>query len=183
VRIYCPRFWFWTDILRPLVSFLSPLQEVGILYVCLCLVIFLSNSVLYCTDVLVHSLCMALTLSRTSFLRCSVSSAILWREFRMPALILECSRMRLCPRRVHVYLHVSIPIAWKLEIPFETAESPSRTTLILIHPITRYRILKPASRWKHATSTSRVDRVYVIYARYRTGDTFLSAPAVRSRAS
>jgi hypothetical protein len=52
------RFWFWTDILRPLVSFSSPLQEVGILCVCLCLVIFLSNFVLCRTDVLVHPLCM-----------------------------------------------------------------------------------------------------------------------------
>jgi hypothetical protein len=46
VRICCPRFWFWTDILRPLVSFPSPLQEVEILCVCLCLVIFLSSLVL-----------------------------------------------------------------------------------------------------------------------------------------
>jgi len=40
VRIYCPRFWFWTGILRPLVSFSSPLQQVGILCVCPCLVVF-----------------------------------------------------------------------------------------------------------------------------------------------
>jgi len=32
VRIYCPYFWFWSDILRPLISF--PLQKVEILYVC-----------------------------------------------------------------------------------------------------------------------------------------------------
>jgi len=57
VRIYYPRFWFWTDILRPSVSFPSPLQEVGILCVCLCLVIFLSNLVLYRTDVFQSSLC------------------------------------------------------------------------------------------------------------------------------
>jgi hypothetical protein len=60
VRISCSRFWFWTDTLRPLVSFPSPLQEVGILCVCLCLVVFLSNLVLYRADVLVHSLCMIL---------------------------------------------------------------------------------------------------------------------------
>jgi len=51
VRISCPRFWFWTDILRPLVSFPSPLREV-----CLCPVVFLSSLVLYPADVLVHSL-------------------------------------------------------------------------------------------------------------------------------
>jgi hypothetical protein len=58
VRICFPRFCFWTDILRPLVSFPSPLQEVGILCVCLCLVVFLLDLVLYRVDVLVHSLCM-----------------------------------------------------------------------------------------------------------------------------
>jgi len=58
VRICCPRFCFWTDILRLLVSFPSPLQEVGILCVCLCLVAFLSDLILYRADVLVHSLCM-----------------------------------------------------------------------------------------------------------------------------
>jgi len=58
MRISCPRFWFWTDILRPLVSFPSLSQEVGILCVCLCLVVFLSSLVLYRADVLVHSLCM-----------------------------------------------------------------------------------------------------------------------------
>jgi len=58
VRI-CPRFWFLTNTPRPLVSFPSPLQEVGILCVCLCLLVFLSNLVLYYrTDVLVHSFCM-----------------------------------------------------------------------------------------------------------------------------
>jgi hypothetical protein len=69
VRICCPRFWFWTDILHPLVSFLSPLQEVGILCVCLCLVVFLSSLVLYRADVLVHFLRMILK-DALLFVRC-----------------------------------------------------------------------------------------------------------------
>jgi len=58
VRICIPRFCFWTDILRPLVSFPSPSQEVGILCVCLCVVVFVLSLILYRTDVLVRSLCM-----------------------------------------------------------------------------------------------------------------------------
>jgi len=56
--VCCSHFWFWTGILRPLVSFPFSLQEIGILCVCLCLLIFLSSSVLCCTDILVRSLCM-----------------------------------------------------------------------------------------------------------------------------
>jgi hypothetical protein len=89
VRICFPRFCFWTDILRPLVSFLSPLQAVGILCVCLYLVVFLLYLVLYRVDVFVHSLCMI------------PKDALLFVRYRSCIYRSESSALVL-PRMVHV---------------------------------------------------------------------------------
>jgi hypothetical protein len=76
VRICFPRFCFWTDILRPVISFPSPLQEVGILCVCLCLVVFLLDLVLYrLSSLFVHD-------SQRCFIVCALPHVHLSLSFR-----------------------------------------------------------------------------------------------------
>jgi len=75
--VCCSHFWFWTGILRPLVSFPFSLQEIGILCVCLCLLIFLSSSVLCCTDILVRSLCM---IPKACFVVCMRCRSYIYRS-------------------------------------------------------------------------------------------------------
>jgi len=113
-RICFPRLCFWTDILRPLVSFPSPLQEVGILCVCLCLVVFLLDLALYRVDVLVHSLCMipkdALLFVRYRIYRflSGLSALILLRRVHVPCQEVDTISMALWStsfllRRVWIY--------------------------------------------------------------------------------
>jgi len=75
VRICCPRFCFWTDILRLLVSFPSPLQEVGILCVCLCNTFVNVRAIdiyVLLVDVSIESYLFIVPLITFSFVSCSM---------------------------------------------------------------------------------------------------------------